>query len=223
MLTNFQSNGFEIIEKFLSSDQLINLKNDLKSVSLNELKGGIRNAEKKFLSIKSLVSSEQLLAKAQNYLLNSPKLVRVILFDKSPANNWLVPWHQDRTVAVSGKFESKEWGPWSIKDETLHVQPPLEVLNQMVAFRIHIDDATRENGCLKIIPKSHLLGLLSPSEIQTYTEKEACIECEAKEGSVLIMRPHLLHSSGKANGSKHLRVIHIEYSSFQLPDGIDWV
>ena len=41
----------------------------------------------------------------------------------------------------------------------------------MITFRVHLDDADKNNGCLKVIPESHKLGILSHIEItQAVTE-----------------------------------------------------
>jgi hypothetical protein len=66
--------------------------------------------------------------------------VRAILFDKSPASNWGLGWHQDRVVAVAGRVEADGFGPWTRKQGALHVTPPFEVLARMVTLRLHIDD-----------------------------------------------------------------------------------
>ncbi|MGI4831622.1 MAG: hypothetical protein ACRYFU_26080 [Janthinobacterium lividum] len=50
--------------------------------------------------------------------------VRGILFDKIPDANWKVPWHQDVTIAVQERVEAEGFGPWSMKADVLHVQPP---------------------------------------------------------------------------------------------------
>ncbi|NOQ64194.1 MAG: hypothetical protein GQ582_06755 [Methyloprofundus sp.] len=189
---------------------------------MKKQKGGVRNAEKKYQSIKNLVSSEKLLNRARNYLLNDPKVVRVIYFDKTIENNWLVTWHQDRTVAVTERFELEGWGSWSVKDGTHHVQPPLEVLNNMITFRVHLDAANEKNGCLKIMPCSHKLGILSQAEINQYCNNHTSINCIVNKGDTLIMRPHLLHSSSKAVNPTNRRVVHIEFSGFCLPEGILW-
>jgi hypothetical protein len=41
--------------------------------------------------------------------------VRALLFDKSPALNWAVPWHQDRTIVVRQRAEVPGFGPWTTK------------------------------------------------------------------------------------------------------------
>ena len=215
-------NGYELIDEFLSHDQLVFINRELSSVNFPSKAGGIRNAEKKFSAIRSLANSEKLHSQAKKYLSGDVNLVRAILFNKTRESNWLVTWHQDRTIAVSERFEKNKWGPWSIKDGVQSVQPPVEVLNQMVTFRIHLDDASQENGCLKIIPKSHEQGVLDHEAIQEYIQSRCPVICEASAGSALVMRPHLLHSSSKASDPSQRRVLHLEYSSFKLPPGVAW-
>ncbi|MCW8998973.1 MAG: phytanoyl-CoA dioxygenase family protein, partial [Kangiellaceae bacterium] len=173
--------------------------------------GGIRNADKKFSNISQLAYSDDLLNQASRYLSSKPNFVRAILFDKSHKNNWLVTWHQDKTIAVSDKFEAEGWGPWSFKDGVHHVQPPIEVLNNMVTFRIHLDESNLENGCLKVIPESHLVGLLSQDEIQRYIEVNQSITVSAPILSALVMKPHILHASCKAAKPSRRRILHLEY------------
>ena len=50
--------------------------------------------------------------------------VRAILFDKSPAANWALGWHQDRTIAVRARADVPGYGPWSRKAGLQHVEPP---------------------------------------------------------------------------------------------------
>lgn len=214
--------GYELVNDFLSDTQLNCINNELEKVVLPDRAGGIRNADKKYSSICDIATSDELIAQAQKYLSGNASLVRAILFNKTPKNNWLVAWHQDRTVAVSEKFEEKGWGPWSVKDQIHHVQPPVYVLDQMITFRIHLDDTSLENGCLKVMPHSHKLGILDSDAIQTYSQSHEALVCEALAGSALAMRPHILHSSSKAIVPSQRRVLHLEYSSFKLPKGVLW-
>jgi len=39
---------------------------------------------------------------------------RATLFDKSPAANWLVVWHQDTALPLRERREAPGWGPWSV-------------------------------------------------------------------------------------------------------------
>lgn len=215
--------GFELLLDFISPEIAQSVIGEVDSVLLNSKGGGIRNADKKFHSISELASSEYLLTKAARYLSGKPSLVRAILFDKSPKNNWLVTWHQDKTIAVSAKFDIEGWGPWSLKDRVHHVQPPISVLEDMVTFRIHLDESNEKNGCLKVIPKSHSLGLMAQEEIYRYTEQAQAEIVEAPRLSALAMRPQILHASSKAQEPSRRRILHLEYSSYKLPNGVNWV
>ncbi len=216
----FEEDGFEILESFMSCEEIESIKKELAGIECKG--GGIRNADKKLSSITNLVESEKYLSIASAYLSSKAELVRSIVFVKSIENNWLVTWHQDKTVAVSKKFDIPGWGPWSKKDGVLHVQPPVEVLEQMVTFRVHLDESTEENGCLKIMPHSHREGVMPQESIHSYTKSRPAISCEAPIGSALVMRPHVLHASSKAKSTKPRRVLHIEYSSYLLPSGATW-
>lgn len=195
--------------------ELMGLKGELSG-------GGIRNAEKKLHSVAMFTQSPEFLEKVSEYLPGSPQLVRAILFVKSIDNNWLVSWHQDKTVAVSGKFEAEGWGPWSKKDDVLHVQAPIEALDQMVTFRVHLDESTEDNGCLKLLPNSHRKGVLSEKEISNSAKANKPVHCVAPSGSALVMRPHVLHASSKSGSANPRRILHVEYSSYQLPQDIKW-
>lgn len=148
--------------------------------------------------------------------------VRGIFFDKSSEANWLVAWHQDLTLAVKARHEVAGFGPWSVKDGVPHVQPPSELLEQMLTVRLHLDDADESNGALRVLPGSHATGRLSSEEIQAWRERQAEHLCTARAGDALLMRPLLLHASGKSVSPARRRVLHLEYAGFDLPTGLEW-
>lgn len=219
---SFIENGFEIVDDFIEPSFLESIKSDIELTDSKIKGGGIRNAEKKFSTVQALIDQGILSRLAKSYLGKESNLVRVILFDKTPTNNWLVTWHQDRTIAVSSKVDVEGWGPWSIKGGCHHVQPGIDVLNSMVTFRLHIDESTEENGCLRVIPKSHKCGVMSQAEISSYVQESVPVQCVAKPYSALVMRPHILHASSKATNPSNRRVLHVEYSSYTLPNGLKW-
>jgi ectoine hydroxylase-related dioxygenase (phytanoyl-CoA dioxygenase family) len=148
--------------------------------------------------------------------------VRGLLFNKLPEANWAVPWHQDLTIAVRERRQAPGFGPWSLKDGVVHVQPPDEVIARMVSVRIHLDDTDAQNGALRVIPGSHTEGRLSAEAIGRWTTSRTAVTLEAPAGSVLLMRPHLLHASSAAEPPGQRRVIHIEYAADELPFGLEW-
>jgi ectoine hydroxylase-related dioxygenase (phytanoyl-CoA dioxygenase family) len=217
-----ECNGFEILKQFVSQDILEAIKEEVSEYSTMSPKYGIRSADKKFSTIFHLMNSSLLVNKATEILGSKPKVVRVIYFDKTEESNWLVPWHQDRTIALNKKVEVEGWGRWSVKDGVHHVQPSIDVLEQMITFRVHLDDSDRTNGCLKIVPNTHTLGLLNQEQIREVTSNRMHSCCEVKVGDVLLMRPHILHASSKCIRPKHRRIVHIEYSSYALPFDLEW-
>jgi hypothetical protein len=166
--------------------------------------------------------SEAMESLVSEHLSARPVPVRAIFFDKSTASNWLVPWHQDLIIAVASKGEAPGFGPWSMKDGIPHVQPPDELLKQMIAVRLHLDDCDASNGALRVIPGSHRCGRLNPDQISTARALCAEVLCEASAGDVLLMRPLLLHASSKSVSDRRRRILHIEYCCGELPAGMTW-
>jgi ectoine hydroxylase-related dioxygenase (phytanoyl-CoA dioxygenase family) len=201
---------------FLADDILATLLAEVGQTSLKFGAGGIRNADKKFTAISNYLASQPFKTAAAQYLNDRHNLIRVILFDKTPAANWLVTWHQDKTVAVGQKQNLPGWRNWSIKDGVYHVQPPVAVLENMLTIRIHLDDTNEAIGCLKVIPRSQKLGLLSPKQIDAITHAETPVNCIMSTGDALIMRPLLLHASSKGTAPSHRRILHLEFSNYNF-------
>lgn len=166
--------------------------------------------------------AESVLALIRPHLPAEPRPVRAIYFDKSAEANWLVPWHQDLTIAVRERVEAPGFGPWSSKDGIPHVQPPAELLEQMITVRLHLDHADETNGALRVLPGSHRLGRLSAERIQELRNQQTEHLCTVRAGDALLMRPLLLHASSRSTSPKHRRVLHLEYAAFDLPAGLAW-
>jgi hypothetical protein len=173
-------------------------------------------------AVRELVDSERVKDCLQPYLAGAPRLVRAIYFDKSPGANWLVPWHQDLTFAVRERKDVPGFGPWSMKDGIPHVQPPVALLEEVVTMRIHLDACDVENGALKVLPGTHGVGRLGAEQIQDCRNRVNEVLCEMDAGDVLLMRPLLLHASGKSTSERHRRILHLEFCGVDLPGGLEW-
>jgi ectoine hydroxylase-related dioxygenase (phytanoyl-CoA dioxygenase family) len=149
--------------------------------------------------------------------------VRTLFFDKTPATNWKVPWHQDLTICVEKKYDVPGFTGWSKKEGVLHVQPPAEILGQMITVRLHLDDCGLENGPLRVLPGTHRYGRLSMEQIGHFRKTIAPTTCCLPEGGALIMKPLLLHSSSTAEIPWHRRVLHIELATTPLPPPLAWL
>lgn len=183
---------------------------------------GIRNLLNLAREVRALTESGNVKDMIKKVLGKKSKPVKAIYFDKSPDANWKVPWHQDLTISVRRKIELPGFSAWTTKAGIVHVQPPVEILEKMVAVRIHLDDADETNGALRVLPKSHKHGRLSASEIQQLAKANNEVLCRIKGGEAILMRPLLLHASSAGTNPKNRRVIHIEYSAEDLPNGLEW-
>jgi hypothetical protein len=93
----------------------------------------------------------------------------------------------------------------------------------LLPIRLHVDAADEQNGCLNVFPGSHRLGILTQKQLDQLKDTSTPIACVVSAGDdAVIMRPHVVHVSGKSIRQAHRRVAHLEYSSYVLPAGIDW-
>ncbi|URD47842.1 phytanoyl-CoA dioxygenase family protein [Chroococcidiopsis sp. CCNUC1] len=221
--------GFSVVEGVLSPQHIQTLIESIaiaSNTTFAKRRGGstyaIRNILTTIPGIQALSTSPPVISLAQTVLGDRAYPVRALLFDKTPTANWKVSWHQDLTIAVKEKKTVEGFAPWSVKAGIPHVQPPVEILENLLTLRIHLDDCDADNGALKVIPTSHLLGKLSQLEIDSFKQTGTVHICHAKAGDVLIMRPLLLHSSSPSIKPFHRRIIHIEYAAIALPESLEW-
>lgn len=147
-------------------------------------------------------------------------VVKSIYFEKPEGSNWFVAYHQDLTISVNKKIEVEGFGPWTIKQNQFAVQPPLFILENNFTIRIHLDDTDEYNGALKVIPRSHLKGVYRAATIDWGRENE--VICCVPKGGIMLMKPLLLHGSGRTTNSTKRRVLHIEFSTQILPGELQW-
>ena len=206
-IDKLEDTGFCLIESFFSSSELQDAKN--LEISGNQRFCLDKNPE--LLCLAETVSLE-----LSTYF-NDLYFNRSILFNKSIDHNWSVLWHQDQTVCVKEKVDTEDYSPWSLKEGIHHVQPPLAILEKMVTVRIFIDSNNAENGALKVIPFSHKNGVLSREKIHESVSQLQSHTCEGAKGSILLMKPLILHSSEStsANTSRR-RVLHLEFLTSKL-------
>ncbi len=186
-----------------------------------QVSAGIRNA----LGIKtvsSLAHDPRLLGIARRLLGSPARPFRVTFFNKSLQINWLVAWHQDKTLPLRKRLPVFGWGPWSVKQGTIYAQAPESVLSTILALRIHIEDSTGQNGPLRVLSGTHKLGILTDESIRELSSRIVPTECTVAAGGVLAMRPLLIHASSKSRSGNSRRVLHIEYaSSFNVGEGLE--
>ena len=143
------------------------------------------------------------------------------LFDKSPEKNWLVALHQDLSIPVKFLVDSPDCSGWSEKEGRVYVQPPISVLEQLVAVRIHLDECPVESGALRVVPGSHLEGPLSRERAEALRSLHDETVVPVARGGALILRPLLLHASSKTTSGTPRRVLHFVFGPPKLPLGLE--
>jgi ectoine hydroxylase-related dioxygenase (phytanoyl-CoA dioxygenase family) len=122
---------------------------------------------------------------------------------------------------VKEKIETEGFTGWTKKGGVHGVYPPEEILKDTITIRLHLDDTDETNGALKVVPGSHNKKL-SNEEISLITQNCIPYVCDIAAGGIQMMKPLLLHASSKATSQKHRRVIHLEFSAVELPNGLEW-
>jgi ectoine hydroxylase-related dioxygenase (phytanoyl-CoA dioxygenase family) len=138
---------------------------------------------------------------------------RATLFEKSSDANWLVVWHQDTALPLRSRLDVNSWGPWSVKEGVTYAHAPASALSQVLALRVHLDDSTADNGPLRVLPRTHMSGVLSDDSIHELSTRIPPIDCTVSKGGVVAMRPLVVHASSKSHNELPRRVLHIEYAA----------
>jgi hypothetical protein len=203
--------GYEIIPNVLSVREVDELAEVLDSVPLQRSRAGARHLLR-HPAIASLSRDARLTSIAAKILGGPAQPHGATLFDKSSQANWLVAWHQDTALPMRERIDAPGWGPWSEKGGVLYAHAPASALSRVVALRIHLDDSTSDNGPLRVIPRSHELGVLTDDQVHELAARSEHVTCLAAKGGIVAMRPLIVHASSKVLSDAPRRVIHIEYS-----------
>jgi Phytanoyl-CoA dioxygenase (PhyH) len=197
---------------------------------------GVRNLLQLWPELVELVKLHPAHSLAQQILGKQFGVVRALLFDKPPARSWNLPWHRDRTIAVSRQCSAAAASgglPAGLTNLTLkagvpHALAPDWLLERMIIFRFSLDPMTEQNGPLVFLPGSHKPQVDSAApHFQTDDDLKALHSpaitvqrCAA--GDLFVMRPLLAHSSliSQSGTALRRRVVHIELSA--QTDEIPW-
>ena len=219
MITSFQNQGYALVKQALTAAQVACLLAKLPDPVT--LSGGTR-----------CLLDLPWCAALTGQLRSHPSLqaliglhavaVQCTYFEKSSGRNWLVPMHQDRSIPVAKKTDSAGLTGWSEKEGQHFVHAPLDLLRQLVAVRLHLDDCNVEDGPLRVVPGSHHQGLLKDAEVASLRQARGEVTCAAAAGDVLVLSPLLLHASSKSMGKGRRRLLHFVFGPHQPGHGLEW-
>lgn len=218
MKSSLVTDGYEVHRALISGMEIAKLRREADAVAEVAGSACVRHLRERSAIFDSLSASEALTSLIPAGL----RPVRSILFDKTESENWPVLWHQDLTIAVAEERKLPGYGPWSHKDKSPHVQPPVSLLKNMVTIRLHLDETSSTNGALRVIPGSHRNGKIGTGDLRDF-DKEGAVTCECSPGDALLMSPLILHSSRRSESPARRRVLHFEYArDVDLDDSLRW-
>ena len=137
--------------------------------------------------------------------------IDAMFFDKHGDVNWAVPAHQDVVVPVPVGAGADAARHIRCRHGVRYGEPAALVLQELVALRVHFDDALASNGGLSLATGSHVRGRLSDAEIRQLPHA-AYRPYDCRTGDVLLMRPLVVHRSPRSLGATHRRVLHVLYA-----------
>jgi non-heme Fe2+,alpha-ketoglutarate-dependent halogenase len=148
-------------------------------------------------AVKRIISSDWFATVSQSLLGSSVDLRMCFTLTKTMEHGGPIPWHQD----------------WGLDKDSGHPR---------FSFWIPLRDTSISNGCLRVIPESHLEELYPHSKTVSYpndlgiesVNEAKAIALEMKAGEVLLIHPKLIHGSGSCQ-SKDPRVVIL--GSYQVP------
>ena len=137
--------------------------------------------------------------------------IDAVFLDKHAELNWAVPAHQDVVVPVPASAVLPGGRRSRRRNGVTYGEPGDEVLDELVALRVHLDEAGADSGGLCVLDASHRRGRLPDAEIrriglETYRQTQ----CSA--GDVLLMKPLTVHRSLRSATPARRRVLQVLYA-----------
>ncbi len=223
-----EENGFSVLTDLYSDKEISRI---LACIENAEQEGNsfmktkdlfaIRQLIKNVPELTDLVFNEKLTELISDLSKSEYFLTKAIYFDKPSESNWFVAYHQDLSISVDQKAELGNYTNWTFKKGRYGVQPPIEILEDTITIRIHLDKTDSNNGALKVIPKSHLKGIVRADSKDWNLENEFI--CEVEKGGAMLMKPLTLHASNRTINGKKRRVIHLEFNKHNLTKPLVWL
>ncbi len=213
--SNLNQKGFSIIENIFDN---VELNKIIEFIKDNNFDFSERQLLNRYPEVEEMIFQNGKFKELYNSICdNSYFLSKAIYFNKPSKSNWFVSYHQDLSISVKNREESKGFTSWTNKNKQLGVIPPIEILENIITFRIHLDKADNTNGGLKVISNSHKEGIIRIDENFNKSDLGKEILCEVEKGGVMLMKPLLLHSSSKSIFENDRRVIHLEFCNQEIP------
>lgn len=179
--------GYAVIEDFFSIDEIEEMITMLGEAGV-EKKFGVRAVLADHPNLAATVLTPELVDLVRSIAPTCKRCIKSIYFDKPPSANWIVNWHQDLTINLTGRKDVPGYKNWRSNSARTIVQPDRDMLGSILTIRIHLDDCTVKNGALRVVEGSHQNGVIDIKEWMKAKPGEEQV-VEVKAGGVLLLRP----------------------------------
>ena len=197
------------------------LRTALSHEDMSEIEAGLASNSARYTSLPNQIRN-CLEGKVSEFLPGA-KIVRLTAFNKSSSNNWALPWHQDRVIAVKQRHDIPGFSKWTRKDGYWHCEPPIRILENMIFARVYLDDTFENDGDLEIVLGSHINGKMLSHDIRERLCRFNIEKCKAKRGDILIAKGLMLHRSSLMTSSRNRKILRVDFSADILPGSIEWM
>jgi len=227
-IIELEENGFSVLSDLYSYNEISrilacieNAEQDGNSFMKTKDLFAIRQLIKNVPELSELLFNRKLTELIADFSESEYFLTKAIYFDKPSESNWFVAYHQDLSISVDKKAELENYVNWTFKKGQNGVQPPIKILQDTITIRVHLDKTDKNNGALKVIPKSHSKGIIRAESKDWNIENEFI--CEVEKGGIMLMKPLTLHASNRTTNGKKRRVIHLEFNKHKLTEPLAWL
>ena len=92
---------------------------------------------------------------------------------------------------------------------------------ESVIAMMYLDNSKKENGAIKIVPKTHKLFGYPDKYCNPYLEHKDTLTIEAEEGSILLINGNVWHQGSENASGKRRRIINATYRLRNLKQGLN--
>ncbi len=216
-MTDLHGFGFAIADLELSPDQCTYIATSLPSVA--DQRGGARGVLG-HPTVLQLIRHRQFAQVLRSLTGRDLVAVAARLLDSAAGDDHALQWHQDRQVTVRERMDVPGYGPWTSRAGICHVEPPASVLDQMLVVLLHLDACAAGTSGFRVLPGSHTAGKLTSEAIRQLVETEEPIAPGITQGTMIVMRPLLLHAATASRA--HYRVLHIDLAPLEAISPLQW-
>ena len=195
-ITQYQENGFVIIRGFFDPEEVEPIRKAC------EVDPEIKGSQLKFGDPQGKINQGAFWSDLGDSLLGVlPRLARMVNAAEVLLGGEVYHWHSklvQKKPYSEGRFEWHQgYGVWYY-DGCL--------FPGILSCTIGINNHTKENGCLQVIRKSHLMGRIDhipdgdsvwadPKRMEQVLERLEVVYCELEVGDVVFFHPNTLHAS----------------------------